>query len=188
MVKGLSTFLYGVLTEDALTGKATYATPAKLSGAIEASVDFETNNAEVYADNVLAASDYSISKATLTLGILEGDDAIFAPLLGKTVTKYTAEVDGEVDVFTTGVNDTAKFVGFGYILNGEGKYIVEFFKKVKFTNFSLEGSTKRDTVEYQTPTVTGTATALADGTLETKATFTNMPDAVAFLKSLFVAA
>ncbi len=66
---------------------------------------------------------------TLTAGIDEDDDAIFAELLGKTV-------DEETGIVTSNVSDEPIYVGFGHIVpklvNGKRKYKVEFFPKMKF--------------------------------------------------------
>ena len=76
---GLKSFLYGVLTEHE-NGTATYEAPKKLAGAISSKVKFNTNSTEIYGDDVLKYSDYSVSSATLTLQVDEADNAIFAPL------------------------------------------------------------------------------------------------------------
>ena len=56
---GLKSFLYGALTEHA-NGSVTYEAPKKLAGAISSKVKFNTNSTELYSDDVLKYSDYSV--------------------------------------------------------------------------------------------------------------------------------
>lgn len=189
---GLSSYLYGELTITA--GKATYAAPAKLAGAIECKVAPEANSAELYADDTLVESDYSIPKGTLTIGIDDDDDSVFGPLLGKTEGTYTPTGENKTPVttYTSSINDQSKFVGFGYVTaKSGGKYKVRFFKKVKFKPFDSDSKTKGDKLEYTTPSVEGVFSTLEDGSYKEEATFegtTARVDAIAYLKSLFVAA
>lgn len=181
MQKGLSTFLFGKLTENESTGAATYATPEKLAGAIECKVTFNKNNATVYSDNVLKASDYSVSNGTISLGVDNADDSIFGPLLGATKSEESDEW-----VYTS--NDSAEFVGFGYILMKEEGYKAVFFSKVKFQPFSEDGKTKADKIEYVTPTVEGEFSTLSNGEYQRVQTFATEAEAKTYLTSCFKAA
>ena len=183
---GLKSFNYGVLTEHA-NGSVTYEAPKKLAGAISSKVKFNTNSTELYSDDVLKYSDYSVSSATLTLQVDEADNAIFAPLLGKKAVTFTDGDGGTHTTYETSANDVIKPVGFGYITStAEGKYKVLFFKKVKFKPFTEDAQTKGDKVTFQTPTVEGVASALADGSLTSEGVFDTVELAKEYLESLFV--
>lgn len=174
---GLKNFKYSKLDEnDAVT------TPATLGKAVSCQVSIENNSAELYADDAIAESDYSFSKATVTLGVDDEADATFADLLGHTV------IDGEV---VRSTNDTAPYVALGRIVtkivNGDRKYKVEFLSKVKFQEPNADETTKGATVEFTTSTIEGTAMALADGTWSKAKTFDTYEDATTYLTELLTA-
>ena len=81
---GLNNFRWSKLTE-AEDGSAEYDGAKKLGKAVECKVSIENNSAELYAEDSLAESDYSFKKGTITLGVDEEDDKIFANLLGHTI-------------------------------------------------------------------------------------------------------
>ena len=64
-------------------------------------------------------------------------------------------------------SDEANYVGFGvYVpekVDGKKKYIGMWIYKVKFTEGEESYKTKGDTIEYQTPSVSGQAVALDSG-------------------------
>ena len=82
---------------------------------------------DFFCDDALKEQVSMFKSGTLTAGIDEDDDAIFAELLGKTV-------DEETGVVVSNVNDVPIYVGFGHIvpkmINGAKKYKVEFFPKM----------------------------------------------------------
>ena len=124
---------------------------------IESKFAPEYNSAELYADDVLAESDYSFKKGTLSIVIADDKDSVCAELLGNTIS------EGEV---TSNVEDIAPEVGFGHIVpkivNGEKKYKVEFFPRVKFTKISTDRKTKGENVEFATTNVEATVFPLSE--------------------------
>lgn len=177
---GLDNLKYGVLTEGD-QGQATYGTETKLAKAVEASVEITNNEAVLYADNGVAESDYSFNNGTITLTIDDGDDTVFAQLLGHTVS------DGEM---IRSSNDTAPYVGLGRIIQkvvgGVQKYKVEFLKKVKFQEPSQSESTKGENVEFSTTEIVGAIMTLSDGTWSVTQTFDTKQEAITYLSGLFV--
>lgn len=177
---GLTNIWWGKLTE-AADGTPSYSDGQKMGKAVSASVSITNNSAMLYGDDALAESDTSFANGTITLGVTDDDDTIFAPLLGHTIT------NGEV-VKTSA--DTAPYVGVGRILtklvNGERKYKVNFLYKVKFSEPSNEENTKGETVEFSTPSVEGIVSTLNDnkGTWGKSKTFNNIDDAISYLKGL----
>lgn len=177
---GLNNFKYSLLTE-AQDGTPSYAGVKSLGKAIDCKVSVEKYEAELYADDGLAESDYTFKKASVTLTIDEDDDTVFAELLGHSVDEETGEMVRKD-------TDVAPYVGVGRILtkivNGVYKYKVEFLAKVKFSEPEQEETTKGDSIEFKTPSIEGTATKLSDGTWSKSKTFTSKEEAVAYLDSL----
>lgn len=177
---GLTNIWYAVLTEGQ-DGTASYSQGQKLGKAVSASVSITNNSAMLYGDDALAESDTSFANGTITLGVTDDDDTVFAPLLGHTIT------DGEVTKTST---DTAPYVGLGRIVtkmvNGAYKYKVNFLYKVKFSEPSSDENTKGETVEFSTPTIEGMISTLSDnnGTWGASKTFDTKDDALTYLKGL----
>ena len=161
----------------------------------------EYNNAELYASDVLAESDYSFKKGVLTITVVDDNDKIGAELLGN---KYnpivtsgespnTTTTGGDV---TSNVEDIAPEFGYGHIIpkivNGARKYKVEFFPRVKFTKANGDSAkTKGDSVEFGTTTIEGTVFPLEKSLNKLKAldwenhkTFDTYDDAEIYLDSL----
>lgn len=176
---GLKYFKYAKLNDD---GK-TYGTVKMLAGAIECKVSLDLSEAVLYADDVIKEQVSVFKSGTLTAGIDEDDDAIFAELLGKTV-------DEETDVVTSNVSDEAIYVGFGHIVpklvNGKRKYKVEFFPKMKFKPFIADAKTKGDNLEFTTPSVEATIFENEDGDWEKHKVYDTESEANTALDGFFV--
>lgn len=174
---GLRNFKYSLLDENFVP-----TTPASLGKAVSCSVSVTNNSAELYADDALAESDYTFSKATVTLGVDDEADTTFATLLGHTVS------DGEV---VCNADDMAPFVAIGRIVTkivgGVRKYKVEFLSKVKFQEPNQEDQTKGETVEFTTSTIEGTASTLPSGEWRKFKTFDTYAEAEAYLTELLTA-
>lgn len=178
---GLRNFRMGTLSE-AADGTPTYTNGMKPAKAISCNVETENNDAELYADDALAESDYTFNRANITIGIDNDDQTTMAYLLGHTVS------DGEM---VRNVNDTAPYVGFGRIItkmvNGVYKYDVEVLFKVKFAEPSQEDNTKGENVEFGTTELSGVASTLANGNWSKQKTFTTRTEAETYLTTLFPA-
>ena len=180
---GLTNLWYSPLTE-ASDGTPSYTGALQLGKAVSCSVEITNNEAMLYADDTLAESDTSFANGSITLGVADDDDTVFAPLLGHTLN------DGVVTKTST---DTAPYVGVGRIVtkmvNGAYKYKVEFLYKVKFSEPSADETTKGESVEFSTPEIEGKIAALGDtaGTWSTSKTFETKSDALTYLQSLLAA-
>ena len=179
---GLTNIWFSPLTES--EGVATYAGATHLGKAVSCSVSITNSDAKLYGDDALAESDSGFSSGTITLGVTDDDDTIFAPLLGHAIN------NGEVVKKST---DAAPYVGIGRIVtkmvDGVYKYKVKFLYKVKFAEPADDETTKGETIEFSTPTVEGTISALgdADGTWSKEKTFTTKSDALTYLKNIMAA-
>lgn len=182
---GLTNIWFSELTE-AADGTATYAGATNLGKAVSCSVSITNNEAKLYGDDTLAESDTSFASGTITLGVTDDDDTVFAPLLGHDIDEETGEV-----IKTT--NDAAPYVGIGRIVtkmvNGSYKYKVEFLYKVKFSEPSRDENTKGESIEFTTPSIEGLISALDDvnGTWSKSKTFNTKSDALTYLKNLLAA-
>lgn len=146
----------------------------------------EYNNAELYANDGLAESDYSFKKGVLSLTVADDDDKLCAELLGNT------DTEGEV---TSNIEDVAPEFGYGHIIpklvGGVRKYKVEFFPRVKFTKVTSDNKTRGESVEFSTTAIEGTVypietalNGLTAGTWEKHQTFATLAEAEAYLDGL----
>lgn len=175
---GLSNIWWANLTEGA-GGTASYDGAKTLGKAVSASVSISNNEAKLYGDDALAESDTSFSNGTVTFGVTDDDDSIFAPLLGHALN--AGEIVRKAD-------DAAPYVGVGRIVmkmvNGVYKYKVEFLSKVKFSEPSQDDNTKGESIEFATPSIEGVIATLGDGTWSKSKTFTSKADALTYLQGL----
>lgn len=176
---GLQNFLYGILTE-ASDGTPSYGVAKKPAKAISCTVDITNNDVKLFADDSLAESDTTFQSGNVTIGIDDEDDIMLADLLGHEI------VNGEM---IRNANDIAPYVGFGRILtklvNGVYKYKVEFLYKVKFSEPSQDNSTKGESVEFGTSTLSGIVAKLGTGNWSASKTFNTMAEAKTYLESFF---
>lgn len=182
---GLTNIWYSPLTE-AADGTALYEGATQLGKAVSCSTSITNNEAKLYGDDTLAESDTSFAGGTITLGVTDDDDTVFAELLGHTVTN-----DGEVIKAAT---DAPIYVGVGRIVtkmvNGAYKYKVEFLYKVKFSEPSKDENTKGESIEFATPSIEGIISTLDDAanTWNKSKTFNTKSDALTYLQNLMAAA
>lgn len=180
---GLTNIWFSNLTE-ASDGTATYDGAKHLGKAVSTNFSPNTSDAKLYGDDALAESDSAATGGTLTLGVTDDDDTVFAPLLGHEIS------GGEVLYKST---DAAPYVGVGYILsklvNGVKKFKVEAYYKAKFKDMSVEQQTKGESIEFTTPSVEGDVSVLSDGagTWKKTKTFDSLADALTWLKNFFAA-
>ena len=175
---GLSSLYYSKLTE-ASNGSPSYDGAKTLGKAVSANTSITNNSATLYADDVLAESDTSFQSGTITLGVDEDGDTVFADLLGHTIT------EGVVVKKST---DVAPFVAVGRIItkmvSGVLFYKAEVLFKVKFAEPSQDNTTKGESIEFGTSEIEGTIATLADGRWCTSQTFTTKANALAFIQGI----
>lgn len=185
---GLTNIWWANLTENN-DGTPTYNGAKTFGKAVSCKVSVTNNDATLYAEDALAESDKSFNSASVTLGVADDDDTIFAPILGHTVEDAqqgkgeTPEAKGEM---VRNANDVAPYIGLGRVItkmvNGTLKYKGEFLYKVKFSEPSQEDQTKGEKVDFKTPEIEGSAASLANGNWSAAQTFDTKDDAVAWVK------
>ena len=180
---GLNNLWYSHLTE-AADGTPSYDGAKSFGKAVSCSVSVTNNSAKLYADDALAESDTSFQNGTVTLGVDDDRAAVFADVLGHSIT-----LDGEV---TYNSNDVAPYVGLARIVtklvNNVKLYDVKVLYKVKFSDMSESENTKGETVEFATPSIEGDIATLANGDWKTAKTFSSKAEAIAFIQTLFSSA
>ena len=158
-------------------------TPSNFGKAVDCKVSIEKNNAELYADDGVAESDYSFKKGTVALTVDEDDDTVFAKVLGHIISK-----DGEM---VRNADDVAPYVAIGRILtklvSGVKKYKVEFLHKVKFAEPNTDEKTKGESIEFGTSAIEGAVHKLGNGDWSKTKTFTSYEEASAYLDGLLTA-
>lgn len=176
---GLKSFKYAKLNEDGTT----YGEVKTLAGAIECKVSIELAEATLYADDTVKEQVSVFKSGTITAGIDDDDDKVFAELLGQ-------KLDDESGLVTSNSSDTPIYVGFGHIVSKmvgrKRKYKVEWFPKVKFKPFMTDAKTKGDSLEFTTPSVEATVFEDSEGNWEKHNIFDTEDKAIAGLTALFV--
>lgn len=178
---GLTNLWWGKLTESE-DGAATYDGAKTFGKAVSCKVSVTNNDATLYAEDALAESDKSFNSASVTLGVADDDDTIFAPILGHTVNEGP-DSKGEM---VRNANDVAPYIGLGRVItkmvNGALKYKGEFLYKVKFSEPSQDDQTKGEKVDFKTPEIEGSAAQLMNGNWSAAKTFDTKDAAVAWVK------
>ena len=176
---GLKHFKYAKLNSDG----ETYGTVKTLAGAVECKVALDMATATLYADDTIKEEITVFKSGTITAGIDDDSDTVFAEILGKTI-------DAETGLVISNVDDVPIFVGFGHIVpkivGGTRKYKIEFFPKVKFKPFMTDAKTKGDSLEFTTPSVEATIFDNKDGDWEKHKVYDTESEANTALEELFV--
>lgn len=143
----------------------TYGTGAVCEHARRAAITYNWDEAKLFGDDKLAEYIKSLTDADIELETTELTPAT-AVLMGLEVEK-TASATSTPAVYTM-VTDQSDSVGVGYVavdfINGEKVYTGVWIHKVTFTRNNEERSTKEDTVNWQTPTISGKCWPLSLGT------------------------
>lgn len=178
---GLTNIWWGKLTE-ASDGTPSYDGAKSFGKAVSCKVSVTNNDATLFAEDALAESDKSFNSASVTLGVADDDDTIFAPILGHTV----KDGDSGKGEMVRNANDTAPYVGLGRVItkmvNGALKYKGEFLYKVKFSEPNQEDQTKGEKVDFKTPEIEGSAAQLMNGDWSSAQTFDTKDAAVSWVK------
>ena len=131
----------------------TYSAGMVVGKAIQGNLTWDRNDNPLYADDAVAETDNGATGGTIELVT----DDVRAYLLGD-----EAITTGSGDAATTEYESTeeaAPYVGFGYmrvrVKNGVTTYQAVWYHKAQFSEGSENAQTKGQTIEWQTPTLTG---------------------------------
>ena len=141
-----------------------YAGGRLLGKATELSIDLNDNNSNIlFADNAPAEQDNQFSGGTLTITTDELRPQALISALGV----VSESLSAVTDITTPGAawlicndNQSIPYVGFGAVamkkINGAIKYVGIVLDKVQLSNPNESITTKGETIEWQTPQLSGT--------------------------------
>ena len=144
---GLTNLYYAKLLTDPVGGAATYAAPVRLAGAITANFSPNASNDTLFADDGPYETASTLGAMTLELNVADIPAADRATLLGQTY------VNG---ILTAKSSDIPPYVAVGMsVLKSNGSSRLIWYLKGKFTPPDDNNQTKADSINWNTPTITG---------------------------------
>lgn len=128
--------------------------PGRVMGrAISMDMTLTRSDAELYADDILAESDNSITGGTMTIGVAEVLEDAQVEFFG------LKEDESSSETTYTETGTPAPYCGVGYVqerrYKGVVSHIAFWIYKAQFAPTAESARTKGKTLEWQTPTVTG---------------------------------
>lgn len=188
---GLSKPYYAIYSEAG--GVVSYSGGAVMGKATEANISIETTeDNNLYGDNGLAETDRRFANGTLTLSTTDLSQEVSKAILGLTEQAITG-IDGVTDTSVKELvyDDTqvTPYLGVGFIIkkkvNGAYKWRGVVLPKVMFSVPEDAATTQGESIEWQTPELTGTIMRDDSAThvWKKEATFTTEAQAEAYIKN-----
>lgn len=188
---GLSKPYYAIYSETG--GVVSYSDGAVMGKATEANIAIETTeDNNLYGDNGLAETDRRFTNGSLTLSTTDLSQEVSKAILGLTEQAITG-VDGVTDTSVKELvyDDTqvTPYLGVGFIIkkkvNGAYKWRGVVLPKVMFSVPEDAATTQGESIEWQTPELTGTIMRDDSAThvWKKEATFTTEAQAEAYIKA-----
>ena len=144
---GLSNLHYSIITFDTQTKKETYGTPVAVPGVTEAKLNPNASSDTLFADDGPAEVAATVGKISLELSCAYLTHTIQAALLGHTFTN---------GILTRKATDTPPWVAVGFkSLKSNGEYQYVWLTKGKFQLPEQTFMTKKESVNFQVPSITG---------------------------------
>lgn len=158
----------------------TYKNGFQCGKAVETTVTPNYNEASLYGDNELAEYAKEFKDADVTVGVTTLPLQSLEIMFGHKVNSLTNDVE-------FGSGDTANNVGYGFYAsestNGKTTYVACFLPKVKFTEAEESYTTKGDSIEFKSPSISGKAAPDTNGNWKYKKIFETEEEAVEWLKN-----
>lgn len=150
---GMKYITFAPITSEPSQAAIVYGTGAIAQHAISGSVTYNFDESSLYGDDMLAEYYKGMTGYDLELGLTELANAV-ATMLG---IETAVTVSGTTTYKMVGDNQTAVGCGFvqTQIVNGTTTYNGYWFHKVTFSLNSEAAQTRGETIEWQTPTLTG---------------------------------
>ena len=188
---GLSKPYYAIYAET--SGVVSYSDGAVMGKATEANISIETTeDNNLYGDNGLAETDRRFANGTLTLSTTDLSQEVSKAILGLTEQAITG-IDGVTDTSVKELvyDDTqvTPYLGVGFIIkkkvNGAYKWRGVVLPKIMFSVPEDAATTQGESIEWQTPELTGAIMRDDSATHAWKkeATFTSEAQAEAYIKA-----
>ena len=188
---GLSKPYYAIYAEAG--GVVSYSDGAVMGKATEANISIETTeDNNLYGDNGLAETDRRFANGTLTLSTTDLSQEVSKAILGLTEQAITG-IDGVTDTSVKELvyDDTqvTPYLGVGFIIkkkvNGAYKWRGVVLPKVMFSVPEDAATTQGESIEWQTPELTGAIMRDDSAThvWKKEATFTTEAQAETYIKA-----
>lgn len=164
------------------TGAGKYSTPFVLGKAISLNVTPNYAEGSLNADDGQAEYDKEFNYADVTLGTSTLPIEAHEKMFGHTVSTEGKEV-------TMNANDESSYVGTGWVtvekIDGVRFFTANVLVKVKYSEPSEEYSTKGNSIEYKTPSISGRALKEDDGTWKKVKQFDTEKEALDYIYKFF---
>lgn len=166
----------------------TYSAGMVVGKAIQGNLTWDRNDNPLYADDAIAENDNGATGGSIGLVTDDLLDTVRAYLLGDEAISVGTGTSATTEYEST--DEPAPYVGFGYmrvrVKNGVTSYQAVWYHKAQFGETSENAQTKGQTIEWQTPTLTGRIMGVndnADGQIRfrRRATFETAAAAIAWL-------
>ena len=166
----------------------TYDAGMVVGKAIQGNLTWDRNDNPLYADDAIAENDNGATGGSIELVTDDLLDVVRAYLLGDEAISVGTGTSATTEYEST--DEPAPYVGFGYmrvrVKNGVTSYQAVWYHKAQFGETNENAKTKGQTIEWQTPTLTGRIMGVndnADGKIHfrRRATFDNAAAAMAWL-------
>lgn len=187
---GLSKPYYAIYAEAG--GVVSYSDGAVMGKATEANISIETTeDNNLYGDNGLAETDRRFANGTLTLSTTDLSQEVSKAILGlteQTITGIDGVTDTSVKELVYDDTQVTPYLGVGFIIkkkvNGAYKWRGVVLPKVMFSVPEDAATTQGESIEWQTPELTGTIMRDDSAThvWKKEATFTTEAQAEAYIK------
>lgn len=150
VIIGMRNLVYAKLLTDPAPGEgtATYSAVKPIAGAISATVNPNSSNSTLFADDGPYDTASTIGEIGVEMNVADLPLEVQAELFGHTLTPE--------GVLIRKSGDTPPWVALGFkSLKSNGKYRFTWLAKGKFSLPEQSNQTKGDSVEFQTPTTSG---------------------------------
>ncbi len=182
---GLQYSVYAPLTENEVTGVATYGTGKTGRKLIKADIKINTTDSPLYADDTLCENAKEFTDGTLTINQDDLPDAMRKDFLGNTTKSIEIGEETLQELVSKDI-DVQPYFGLGFIqskkVDGVRKYRAIFFPKVQFGEPDESAETKSKSISWQTPSIIGTIMRRIDGVWKEEVTVDSLATATAYLK------
>lgn len=153
--------LFAMPIESETAEATTYGEAFRVAKAITLGLTPNVSEAQLYADDGLDESVSSLMGYDLSLNVNNLLPDVESKLLGK-------KLDAKGGIVTTGDDIAPAFALAWRAQQSDGKFEYRVIYKVKFAPSDENYQTKGDSVEFQTPTITGKVSQRADGKIDYK--------------------